>query len=134
MASNANELLIGIDFDGTIVKHMFPAIGDPVEGALEKLKNWQEKGHKLILWTMRSGNTLDEAVDYLTRNGITLFGINENPTQKEWTSSPKAYCQVYVDDAAYGCPLIYPKDERPYVDWSKICFCGVKGLTTCDCR
>ena len=69
---------------------------------------------------MRSGKELKDAVNYLESHGVKLHGINSNPTQESWTSSPKAYCHVYIDDAAYGCPLIHKKGQRPYVDWSNI--------------
>ena len=65
-------------------------------------------------------DTLQEAVDYLEGEGITLFGINENPTQDEWTNSRKVYGNIYIDDASIGCPLVYPDSGRPYVDWNGI--------------
>lgn len=118
-------MIIAIDFDGTIVHHAYPLIGAPVDGALEKMKQFVNDGHQIILWTMRSGETLGEAIEYLYSNGIELFGINRNPEQDSWTKSQKAYAHIYIDDAAYGCPLTYPQgyDEhllRPWVDWSKI--------------
>lgn len=114
-------MIFGIDFDGTVVEHKYPDIGEAVPLALNTLKKLQENSHELILWTMRSDNYLDEAVKYLEDNGIKLFGINENPEQVSWTHSPKAYCHLYIDDAALGCPLIYPLDgRRPYVDWESI--------------
>ena len=119
-------MYICVDFDGTIVEHEFPNIGAPVPGALTWIKRWQALGAKVILWTIRSDDpkeesfVLQEAVQYLSDNGIQLFGINENPTQ-DWSSSPKAYGHIYVDDAAIGCPLTHPTDGgRPYVDWSKV--------------
>lgn len=112
-------MYICVDFDGTIVNHEYPKIGKPVPGALDWLKEWKNAGADLILWTMRSGKELDEAVEYLHKNGIVLFGINENPTQHEWTSSPKAYAPIYVDDAAFGCPLDRLDEySRPCVKWS----------------
>ena len=55
------------------------------------------------------------------KTGINLFGINENPTQYSWTNSRKVYGHIYIDDAGYGCPLIYPLNgDRPYVDWKNI--------------
>ena len=116
-------MYICIDFDGTIVDHRFPEIGPPVPGALDWMKKFQEAGAKLILFTMRSdtgrgGNSLTRAVRYLEENGIKLYGVNKNPSQVVWTSSPKAYGQLYIDDAAFGCPLIQPEDfKRPCVDW-----------------
>jgi len=119
-------MFIGVDFDGTCVKHMFPAIGDDI-GAIPVLKELVAAGHKLILNTMRSDDyhknrfVLTEAIQWFKSNDIPLFSANGNPTQSNWTSSPKVYAHLYIDDAALGIPLIYPKDpeERPWVDWKK---------------
>lgn len=114
--------IIAVDFDGTIVTHMYPAIGNDVPNAIKVLHKLQEQGTQLILWTMRSGQELQEAVDYCTSKGITFWGINENPAQSEWTSSPKAYAPAYIDDAAIGCPLLPDKSgsERPMVNWREV--------------
>lgn len=126
-------MIIAIDFDGTIAEHEFPEIGAAVPGAFEWMKKWQEAGAKLILWTMRSdgrsadgkkenGPVLTDAVEFCRKNGIEFFGVNVNPGQASWTGSPKAYAHVYVDDAAYGCPLRHSGKfgSRPMVDWSKV--------------
>lgn len=115
-------MIIGVDFDETIVTHEYPEIGDPVPGALEVMKELSQKGHQLILWTMRSDEYLDEAVKYIKKNGIELFGVNKNPEQHTWTNSPKAYCQIYIDDAALGCPLTQytGTNKRPFVDWKMV--------------
>ncbi|UCE99940.1 MAG: hypothetical protein JSV82_02415 [Planctomycetota bacterium] len=116
-------MIIGVDFDGTIVDHDFPRIGQPVHEALRWLRQFQKDGHKLVLWTIRSdsqktGDVLTDAVEYLKSEGISLYGINENPQQKTWSKSPKAYCHVYIDDAALGCPLIYFEGfQRPCANW-----------------
>lgn len=112
--------IIAIDFDGTIVKHAYPRIGEPVPEALDVITELTGNGHFIILWTMRSGKELNEAVDYLTEKGVALYGINYNPSQGEWTKSPKAYAHHYIDDAALGCPLIYPDEGRPYVNWNGV--------------
>ena len=132
-------MIIAVDFDGTCVTHEFPEVGRDI-GAVPVLKGLVEKGHKIILYTMRShpnksnqgktlsggiisNDTLQDAIDWFKKNGIPLWGINENPKQKEWTSSPKIYANIYIDDAALGTPLIYAKDGglyRPYVDWEQI--------------
>lgn len=116
-------MYICIDFDGTIVDHRFPEIGPPVPGAVDWMLKWQQAGARLILFTMRSdggkmGDALSRAVVYLKQNGIEFYGVNKNPTQVHWTSSPKAYGQLYIDDAAFGCPLIQPEGfQRPCVNW-----------------
>lgn len=115
-----------VDFDGTIVDHAYPEIGKPVPHAIKWLKRFNAQGANIILFTMRSdgkkhGKVLSEAVDYLKDNGISLFGINENKTQKSWTKSPKAFGDFYIDDSAVGCPLIHPEGfSRPCVDWERV--------------
>ena len=121
-------MIIAIDFDGTCVDHFYPLIGEPVPNALESMRFFNENNHDIILNTMRSGKHLDEAVDYLEKNGIRLFGINENPDQKSWTKSPKVYADYYIDDAAIGCPLLKVDGfYRWCVDWEIIMklFCGI---------
>ena len=119
-------MFICVDFDGTIVDHCFPEIGAEVPGAIHWLTRLQDQGAKLILFTMRSdtsvgGPMLSEAVAFLEDKGIKFYGINKNPDQDSWTKSPKAYADIYVDDAAFGCPLIRPKGfRRPCVDWETV--------------
>lgn len=72
-------LTIAVDFDGTIVKHDYPRLGSPANGAIKTLIRLQQCGHKLILLTMRSGKELNDAVDYLQSHNIKLYGVNENP-------------------------------------------------------
>jgi len=130
------NFIIAVDFDGTCTTHEFPKIGEDI-GAVPVLKKIVEAGHKIILFTMRSDSKevvsedpeihqvakpyLTEAVEWFMRNKIPLFGINVNPNQKSWTSSPKPYAHIYIDDANIFIPLIYSKlSIRPYVDWGKI--------------
>ena len=115
-------MVLNLDFDGTVVKHEFPNIGGDI-GAIPVLK-------RLILFTMRSGETLDAAVKWFADNGIPLFGIQKNPTQGTWTSSPKSYAELMIDDSALGCPLLYDvqmvdgenlkRIGRPYVNWERV--------------
>lgn len=115
-----DTMIIGIDFDGTCVTHDYPNIGREI-GAAPVLKKLSDAGHKLILWTMRSGEYLEEAIDWFESHDIPLFGVNKNPEQHTWTDSPKAYCNLYIDDAALGIPLrVSSKEPRPYVDWNKV--------------
>lgn len=113
------QLTICVDFDGTCVTHEYPKIGKDI-GAQEVLKKIIEHGHRIVLWTMRSDKTLEDAVEWFSVNGIPLFGVNNNPEQNQWTKSPKAYGQIYIDDAALGCPLLYNGIGRPFVDWRVI--------------
>ena len=119
-------MYIVIDFDGTCVTHEYPAIGREI-GATRVLRALVDAGHRLILFTMRSDDPknkqwlLTDAINWFRERDIPLYGIQTNPTQKYWTASPKAYGELYIDDAALGCPLVYPEDgSRPYVDWGKV--------------
>lgn len=117
-------MIIGIDFDGTCVTHEFPKVGRDI-GAIPILKELVKQGNQLILFTMRSDRGddlyLTDAVNWFKRNDIELYGIQTNPGQSKWTSSPKAYCEMYIDDAALGCPLVYPHNgDKPYVDWIEV--------------
>ncbi len=69
-----------------------------------------------------NGPVLTEAVEFCRTHGIEFYGVNENPAQKTWTGSPKAYAHLYVDDAAFGCPLIASRKSgnRPMVDWDRV--------------
>lgn len=109
-------MYIAIDFDGTCVTHEYPHIGKDI-GAIPVLKKLIENGHDLILNTMRSGKELSAAVTWFHNNGIELYGVNVNPSQRSWTESPKVYAHLYIDDAALGCPLKMSElSSRPYVD------------------
>lgn len=112
-------MIIAIDFDGTCVTHEYPEVGREI-GAVPVLKGLVQQGHKLILWTMRSNKELDDAVNWFAKHRIFLFGVNRNPEQSEWTNSPKAYAQLYIDDSALGVPLCKLEGERPFVDWAKV--------------
>lgn len=114
-------MTIAIDFDGTCVTHEYPEIGRDL-GATTTLKTLVDNGHKLILLTMRSGKTLEDAKHWFEERGIILYGVNENPSQKRWTESPKVYANLYIDDANLGTPLVKNSiaSDRPYVDWKLV--------------
>lgn len=113
-------MIVAVDFDGTCVTHEYPKIGKDV-GAIPVLKRLVNHNHKIILFTMRSGDKLLEAVEWFNKNDIPLFGINENPEQLSWTTSPKPYAHLYIDDAALGVPLeCYGNGIRPHVDWDEV--------------
>lgn len=111
------DKIIAIDFDGTVVKHAYPIVGKDI-GAVPILKKLIQNNNKIILWTMRSGQELMDAVEWYQINNIPLFGININPEQKQWTTSRKAYAHLYIDDLSLGCPL----KKEGFVDWDAIDF------------
>src|SRR5688572_29941880 len=114
-------MVIAVDFDGTCVSHEYPDTGGDI-GSVRVLKSLLEKGHELILYTMRSATGLQNAIDWFIENDIRLYGVQYNPTQSTWTSSNKCYAQLYIDDAALGCPLKSDTkiSKKPFADWAKI--------------
>lgn len=107
-----NMAIIGIDFDGTCVTDLFPYVGDNI-GAASVLRELGER-NLLILYTVRDGRYLQDAVDWFKYNHINLYSVNYNP--EPVSSSPKLYCDYYIDDRNIGTPLT----DKGYVDWNKM--------------
>ena len=111
-------MIIAVDFDGTCVTHDYPEMGEDI-GAIPVLKELIENGNQLILLTMRSGSTLEDAIMWFDENDIDLWSVNNNPEQVSWADSRKVYAHLYIDDAGLGAPV---KDDdklsdRPFIDW-----------------
>lgn len=117
-------MTIAVDFDGTCVKHKYPSVGEDI-GAVPILQKLAKK-NKIILYTMRDQNLIDghnclaEAVDWFKQNEIPLYGVNENPSQKNWNKSRKVYANLYIDDAALGVPIIIDEEGNRFVDWNRV--------------
>jgi hypothetical protein len=112
-------MIIAVDFDGTCVTHDYPRIGEDI-GAIPILKKIVNCGHKLVLFTMRSGQELDDAKHWFLEHGIGLDDVQKAPGQEEWTDSPKCYANLYIDDAALGCPVLQHAGGRPFVNWYQV--------------
>ena len=97
-------MTIAVDFDGTIVEHKYPAIGEEMPFAIESLKRLSADGHQLILWTYRAGRELQAAVDFCQKRGVTFYAINKNFPEETYTSemSRKIVADIYIDDRNYG--------------------------------
>jgi len=112
--------VIAVDFDGTLVTHAYPDVGDDA-GAAPVLKELTNNGCRLILLTMRTGELLEPALRWFRERGIPLFAVNENPEQNKWSASRKVYADLYIDDSSLGCPLKFVDGERrPVADWEGI--------------
>ncbi|WP_425077750.1 BT0820 family HAD-type phosphatase [Psychroserpens sp. S379A] len=99
-----DKLVIAIDFDGTIVEDAYPKIGKPRIFAFETMKRLQKDGHRLILWTYRSGSKLDDAVQFCKDNGITFYAVNQSFPEEQYDNSVsrKIYADIYIDDRNIG--------------------------------
>ena len=99
-----DKLILAIDFDGTIVEDAYPKIGKPRIFAFETLKRFQEDGHRLILWTYRSGSKLNEAVQFCEENGVTFYAVNNSFPEEQFDNkvSRKIYADLFIDDRNLG--------------------------------
>lgn len=102
---------VGVDYDGTIV---YNKTHEEVPFAIMTIKEMQAKGHKIILFTCRTGDSLDRAVDYMKLRQVSLYGVNDNPLHRT-PNGKKVLCDYYIDDKAIGCPLV---DEA--VNWRAV--------------
>jgi len=94
-------MVIAVDFDGTIVEHEYPAIGRPIPFAIETLLQLQKDDHKLILWTVREGQLLQDAIDYCAERGLYFYAENANYRGEE-KASRKLGADLFIDDRNLG--------------------------------
>ncbi len=98
-------MIIAVDFDGTIVEHKYPEIGKEIPFATTTLKMLLKEQHRLILWTVRKGKTLDEAVAWCKERGVEFYAINKNyPEEKveEGGEYSKINADLFIDDLNLG--------------------------------
>ncbi len=123
-------LKIAVDFDGTIVEHKYPEIGEELLFAFETLKQLQKKGHILILWTYRAGKELDEAVAFCRDHGIEFYAVNKSYPEEimDDSISRKIDADVFIDDRNVGgfpgwskiWQLLNPEDDMEFTPPSKV--------------
>lgn len=100
-------MTIAVDFDGTIVEHKYPAIGKEIPFAIDTLRTLAAEGHKLILWTSRDGELLEEALAFCKERGIEFYAVNSNYPpgalfKTQAGRSCKVVADVYIDDRNVG--------------------------------
>lgn len=99
-------MIIAVDFDGTIVQDRYPAIGNELPFATQTLKMLMEEGHHFILWTVRQGQTLEEAVEWCRQRGVEFYAVNkdyaEENEQTNENYSRKIKADMFIDDRNIG--------------------------------
>lgn len=98
-------MIIAVDFDGTIVEHKYPAIGREIPFAIETLKKLRDDRHKLILWSVREGKLLQEAVDFCRERGLEFYAVNKDYPEEEQEHkhySRKLKADLFIDDRNLG--------------------------------
>ena len=98
-------MVIAVDFDGTIVTHEYPKIGKEIPFAIDTLKRLQQEGHHLlILWTVREGDLLKDAVEFCRERGLEFYAVNSNyPDGEIIDNQPrKLNAELFIDDRNLG--------------------------------
>ncbi len=99
-------MTIAVDFDGTIVEHRYPEIGEEIPFATETLRMLIAERHKIILWSVREGRLLDEAVEWCRKRGVEFYAVNkdfpEEKTDKYHGYSRKIKADIFIDDRNIG--------------------------------
>jgi hypothetical protein len=96
-------MFIAVDFDGTIVEEAYPQIGRPIPFAIDALKRLQQEDHhQIVLWTVREGKYLEEAVEYCANQGLIFYAVNKNYPEEEVSSPRKLMADVFIDDRSVG--------------------------------
>jgi hydroxymethylpyrimidine pyrophosphatase-like HAD family hydrolase len=105
-------MIIAIDFDGTVVEHKYPEIGELKPKAKEVINKLVDKGHYIIIWTCRYvKKDLEDMLDFLIANEIKFHNVNMNYPNLDFKPIPKVYANIYIDDRNIFC-----ED----VNWDKI--------------
>ena len=98
-------MTIAVDFDGTIVEHRYPKIGEEIPFATETLKILAQERHKLILWTVREGELLEEAIEWCRQRGVFFYSVNKDYPEEEKSHngfSRKLKVDLFIDDRNLG--------------------------------
>ena len=119
-------MIIAVDFDGTIVEHKYPEIGDELPFATSTLKMLANQQHSLILWTVRRGKLLDDAIEWCKKRGVEFYAVNKNFPEEvidEGNCYGKINADLFIDDRNLGgipdWGVIY-KMITENKDWSDI--------------
>ena len=98
-------MTIAVDFDGTIVEHRYPKIGEEIPFATETLKILAQERYKLILWTVREGELLEEAIEWCRQRGVFFYSVNKDYPEEEKSHngfSRKLKADLFIDDRNLG--------------------------------
>lgn len=99
-------MIIAVDFDGTIVEHRYPSIGREIPFAIDTLKKLNAERHKLILWTVREGKLLEEAIAYCHERGLDFYAVNRDYPEERADAnnhfSRKLKADLFIDDRNLG--------------------------------
>lgn len=121
-------MVIAVNFDGTIVENAYPGMGREKPHAVEVLCSLVREGHRIILWTSRTGRALEDALLWCRLNGIVLYAVNSNtanlplhsgvealPAGRQLSileKSPKITADIFIDGNNVGGLPSWPEIHK----------------------
>ncbi len=109
---NRKSLTLAVDFDGTIVSHAYPNIGEPIKNAKDVMERLIKRGHKIVIWTARNGKDLEKVKTWLMQNNYPFECINKNIINAPYRPWPKIYADLVIDDRNIGGLLDWLEIEQ----------------------
>ena len=98
-------MIIAVDFDGTIVEHIDPQIGNEIPFATTTIRKLIEEQHQVVLWTVRKGKLLEAAVNWCKERGVEFYAVNKN-FPEEVVEGNDGFCKInadiFIDDRNLG--------------------------------
>ena len=101
MSENQFQKIIAVDFDGCLCEKDWPNIGAPRVQVITELIRRKAGGAKIILWSCREGQQLEDAVAWCLERGLVFDAVNDNLAENvEYfqNNSRKVYAHEYWDD------------------------------------
>ena len=98
-------MIIAVDFDGTIVEHRYPRIGEEIPFAIDTMKILQQEKHRIKLWSVRVGTLLEEAVEWCKARGLEFYAVNKDYPEEQKSHqgfSRKLKADLFIDDRNLG--------------------------------
>ena len=91
-------MIIAVDFDGTISRGKFPAIDGEQPYAGESLRKLHDEGHKIIIWTCRTGDQLLNAINWLLERKIPFDRVNDHDPENiaKYEKAGKRYMPIAI--------------------------------------
>ena len=99
-------MVIAVDFDGTIVENHYPKIGPERPFATETLRMLIQDHHRVVLWTCREGELLEEALQWCRERGVEFYAANRDYPEETTDNNPhftrKLKADLFIDDRSLG--------------------------------
>ena len=109
------DYIIAVDFDGTLCENAWPGIGPARAGVIDYVLGQQMTGAKIILWTNRTGELLNEALKWCAARGLAFDAVNENLPQIVEAfggDTRKVFANEYLDDKALLPEMVEKRRKR----------------------